>query len=362
MLTHFQARRGRAALCILFVTPLALFLILPSQEPRLAPKVTTEARLPPPSPHPPTEQPPSLGNKDREYEDGGSEQLFELAGAVLNLAAASEEGEDGGGSRDEGERGVGESAKEPLSAVCQKNCSSWTCGELAATADLTCSGFLTLGCDCSGCCAPEPPSPPQPPPQPPPPALACGLPCGSWTCGQLDAATASFTCDAAVQLGCDCGDCCLPVPCKSRTVRNVFEGTGLGESGEEEIMGLEFDNKFTTTFYNMTCLLHGGTGDPCDAHVGEACALCQFRTRPPSRPASVLSLSGSDADEMFSGLTILFILSTIVSVVALYAFAQPGGIPRPSTDKVDKEGTEYGEVEIRGALFYFAWMIAQARA
>ena len=102
------------------------------------------------------------------------------------------------------------------------------------------------------------------------------------TCGQLYSVTDSFTCDAATQLGCNCGDCCLPspppTPCKARVVRNVFKGTGLEGGGEEEVTkSLEFHSEFTDTFYNMTCLSAGGSGDPCHVHEVEECAPRQRR-------------------------------------------------------------------------------------
>eukprot|EP00966_Prymnesium_polylepis_P056167 1299305-Prymnesium_polylepis.1 len=97
---------------------------------------------------------------------------------------------------------------------------------------------------------------------------------------------------------------------------------------------MAIDNPFVDTFFDMKCLRRGGTGDRCDVHVAEAYG-----------------------DEMFEGLRIDYLLDIPVSIMALFSFAQLGGIPRPSKDT---ENGEHAEVYTRGVLFWSSWMLAQA--
>ena len=104
-----------------------------------------------------------------------------------------------------------------------------------------------------------------------------------------------MTCGFLSTIGCDCAACCdvdpspppappsVPIGCPARQVRQVFAGTSVqfsdgalrveeGEEGEaaKEITTELIDSPFTSTFYNMTCLQAGVTGDPCDEYVVEA--------------------------------------------------------------------------------------------
>ena len=56
-------------------------------------------------------------------------------------------------------------------SMCSQPCGPSTCGQLGkAFPEFTCSAFVSAGCDCTGCCALDPPPPrPPPPPSPPPP-------------------------------------------------------------------------------------------------------------------------------------------------------------------------------------------------
>ena len=68
----------------------------------------------------------------------------------------------------------------------------------------------------------------------------------------------------------------------------------------------------------------------------------------------------------FSGLRIDYSFSLLVSLEALFALAQLGGIPRPSRDLGPRDLEPLSLVSLRGAivtlngsLFWSSWMIAQ---
>jgi hypothetical protein len=68
---------------------------------------------------------------------------------------------------------------------------------------------------------------------------------------------------------------------------------------------------------------------------------------------------------MFDGLLIDYALALIISIAALYSFAQLGGIPRPSVDITHTDEDELragrgGVVTPRHFCFWLAWMISQA--
>jgi hypothetical protein len=59
----------------------------------------------------------------------------------------------------------------------------------------------------------------------------------------------------------------------------------------------------------------------------------------------------------FSGLRIDYSFSLLVSLEALFALAQLGGIPRPSRDLGPRDLG--ATVTLRGSLFWSSWMMAQ---
>ena len=69
---------------------------------------------------------------------------------------------------------------------------------------------------------------------------------------------------------------------------------------------MAIDNPFVSTFVNRTCLLAGGTGDPCDVHVAE-----------------------TYFDLLFESLGLGSLVSVWLSTLALFSLAQLGGIPKP---------------------------------
>lgn len=100
--------------------------------------------------------------------------------------------------------------------------------------------------------------------------------------------------------------------CVARKTHRVFghlvKGGDEIEEGEEgEEYSLALDNRFLSAFVNKTCVLAGGTGDPCDIHVGEAYA-----------------------DEVFKGMEVEYSASMLLSDIALFSVSQLGGIPRPT--------------------------------
>ena len=305
--------------------------------------VSADKVPPPPSPHPPTLS-PTLSPAVEEAEKGGEGETGEkgeLDGIVSALATVAEQ-----------VPGLFQRSDEaPESRVdtngCGASCGNSTCGKLSESFPLTtCSGFEAIGCDCTGCCVPvSSPSPPLPPP-----AMTCDHPCSTSTCGVLGGME-GMTCGFLSTIGCDCTACCdvdpspppappsVPIGCPARQVRQIFAGTSVqfsdgalsveeGEEGEEakaakEITTELIDSPFTSTFYNMTCLQAGVTGDPCDEYVVEAYFA-----------------------EILGGLAIVYMLSIVAAGQALFSTSQLGGIPRPS--------------DRRGIFFWAAWMFAQA--
>ena len=79
---------------------------------------------------------------------------------------------------------------------------------------------------------------------------------------------------------------------------------------------------FVNTFFNMTCLATNGTGDPCDLHIAEEYTYGMFRD-----------------------LRIGRLVGEFITFVAIFSFAQFGGIPRPT--------------DWNGVFFWSAWMMTQ---
>lgn len=92
--------------------------------------------------------------------------------------------------------------------ACIAPCRHTTCREMSALG-MNCGHLESLGCQCEGCCVAKPPREPPMPSAPPP--LACDHACLASTCGAL---RHTLHCEEIEELGagCECGGCCDPNP------------------------------------------------------------------------------------------------------------------------------------------------------